>query len=151
MQEEEKVVTVCRHVPIFEQYFNTKIFSDVTLTCSDGKDLQAHRFALYFGSSVFKKMIEADVMNSIVIDDINSGAMTEILRYIYTEKVNNINDYAAELMYGAKKYELKGLKELCESEIADNLTDENVVNYFLLAEKYDAKDLMSRCIEFIRA
>lgn len=76
--------------------------------------------------------------------------MTEIFRYIYTGKINNIANYASKLIYGAYKYELEGLKDFCVAAMFDNLSIKNALDYFVLADQYDAKDLLDCCIEFIK-
>lgn len=76
--------------------------------------------------------------------------MIEILRYIYIQQVNNVDEYATKLIYGAEKYELDGLKKLCVTTMIKQLSIENAVDCFLLADQYDAKDLLDNCIEFIK-
>ena len=134
---------------MFKDYYDTKSYSDLTLVCSDGIEIQAHRFTLAAASHVLKELI--DIGSSIIkISDIDSTTMNEILRYIYTKEVNDIDDCAPKLIYGADKYELNGLKELCVIAMIDNLSVENAVDYFLLADQYDAEELLDRCIEFIK-
>ncbi|KAL7025649.1 hypothetical protein ACKWTF_013578 [Chironomus riparius] len=142
--------SACEHNSIFEHFYNSKIFSDLTIVCSDNIEIQAHRFALVFCSPVMKKMAEVDFSSIIKVEDIDSVAMTEILRYIYIKAVNGIDKLAPKLIYGAVKYELNGLKELCITAMTDNLSIENAVDSFLLADQYDAKELLDRSIEFIK-
>ncbi|KAH0546826.1 hypothetical protein KQX54_015441 [Cotesia glomerata] len=47
-----------------------------------------------------------------------------------------------ELLKAAHKYELQGLREICEYSISDNLTIKNATRILLLAERYNAKLLM---------
>jgi len=78
-------------------------------------------------------MIELRPNSIVIVDDINSAIMTEILRYIYTEQVSGIDNFAPKLIYGAVKYELDGLKELCGAAMIKNLSVINAVDYIVLA------------------
>ena len=131
-------------------YFDKKLFSDLSFICSDGVRIQAHRFAIFPSSSIWKNMINIGPNSIIQISDIDSTTMNEILRYIYVEEVNDIDKFAPKLIYGAQKYKLDELKKLSVATMIKNLSIENAVDYFLLAYKYDVKDLLSQCINFIK-
>ncbi|CAG9806594.1 unnamed protein product [Chironomus riparius] len=134
----------------FKIYFDEKLFTDMTFLCSDGIEIQAHRFAIFASSSVLKNMINLGPNSIIEVDDIDSETMTEILRYIYTDEVNDIDDFAPKLIYGAIKYELDELTKLCKETVAKNISFKNAIEYFLLADKFDMKDLLDCCINFIK-
>lgn len=86
----------------------------------------------------------------IKVHDIDSGTMTEIMRFIYTGKVKNIENIIPMLIYGAVKYELEELKEFCVAAMIKKLSVENAVDYFLLACQYGVKDLLDHCSQFIK-
>lgn len=111
----------------------------------------AHRFAIAASSPVWMKMIEfVPDIKKIKIDGIDSATMTEIMRFIYTEKVNDIENMASKLIYGAQKYELNDLKKFCIASMINNLSIKNAVDCFLMAEQHDYKDLLESCINFIK-
>ena len=87
---------------------------------------------------------------TVKIGDINGETMTEILRFIYTTEVNNIKELAVKLLYGAEKYELNNLKKLCVTSMIENLSVENSLEYFILADKYNSNALLFRSAVFIK-
>lgn len=149
--DDESSTSSCQHNHIFQEYFESKAYSDLTLVCRDGIEIPAHRFALAAFSPVFKKMFDVESNLIIKVNDIDGCIMTEILRYIYTEEVNDIGINAAKLLYGSEKYELNGLKDLCEAEMIKNTSVDNAVDYLVLADQYNLKDLLHHCIEFVKS
>ena len=147
-------VTDCRYLPIFEDCFETKSFSDFKFVCSDGIEISAHRFILAAFSPVLKAMLETDMIESKTnianVSDIDGETMTEILRYIYIHEVNDLEGMAPKLLYGAKKYDLDDLKDLCVTSMKENLSTENAIEYFLLADQYDMEDLLECTGKFIK-
>ena len=93
---------------------------------------------------------DAESNNIIKITDIDGEAMEEILRFIYTQEVDEIDELAPKLLHGAEKYELNDMKELCVASMIENLSLENAVDYFLIADQYDIKDLLEHCVKFIK-
>lgn len=145
----------CRYLSIFEDCFESKTFSDFKFVCSDGIEISAHRLILAAISPVMKRMLEIDMTeaNSGVanLTDIDGETMIEILRFIYTQDVENIEELAPKLIYGAKKYELEKLEELCVSFMMKNLSKENAIEYFLLADLYDLQWLLEYAAKFIKS
>ena len=137
-----------------ENYFDTKTLSDFTIICSDGVEIKAHKMILAGFSPVMEAMIIGKMTesknNSVHIKDINSETMTEILRFIYTAQVNNIKDLAVQLLHGAEKYALYVLKKLCVESMIENLSVENVLEYFLLDDKYYSDALLFHSAVFIK-
>lgn len=79
------------------------------------------------------------------------SVLIEILRYIYTRDVENIQEHAAELLYGAEKYQLKYIKATCVKALIDNLSIENAVDCFMLADLYGEQEFLEICVRFIKA
>jgi hypothetical protein len=151
LEPENKVsITDRQHLVMYKDYFITKSYSDLTIICSDGIEIQAHRVILAMASHVFKEMIDLNPSNIIQVDDIDTKTMTEILRYIYSYEVKDIEKFAPKLIFGAEKYRLSGLKDHCAASMIKNLSPKNAVDYFLLADQYDVKDLLNCCFKFIQ-
>ena len=53
-----------------------------------------------------------------------------------------------DLLRAADQYIIEGLKSLCESAIAQDLTVENVSETFKLAEDFHAPQLMNLCVQY---
>jgi len=145
----------CHYLPIFEDCFESKSFSDFKFVCSDGIEISAHRLILAAFSPVMKRMLEIDMIeaNSGIanLTDIDGETMIEILRFMYTQDVENIKNLAPKLLYGAKKYELEKLEELCVLSMMKNLSKENAIEYFLLADQYDLPGLLEHAAKLIKS
>ncbi|XP_070507573.1 speckle-type POZ protein-like [Chironomus tepperi] len=140
----------CQHLAIYKDYFETKLYSDLTFVCSDNIEIKAHRFALAPASPILRKLIDIEPSSIIKINDIDGENLTEIFRYIYTKGVVGIDQFAPKLIYGAEKYGLDELKKVCVLTMIKNLSVKNVVDYFLLADQHGIEDLLDRCIVFIK-
>jgi speckle-type POZ protein len=131
--------------------FETKNFSDITIICSDKKFL-AHRCVIAERSSVFKAMLTTDMaekkLSRIVIDDIDDATMQELLRFIYTKEVQNLA-LAPKLLYAAEKYDLYELKSICASHITEQVSEENVFENLVLADRHNEQQLLNECMKFI--
>ncbi|XP_070494516.1 TD and POZ domain-containing protein 2-like isoform X1 [Chironomus tepperi] len=134
--------------------FEAKAFTDFTIICSDGKEIQAHRCILAANSPVLNAMLQTQMMESIsnklVVSDISGDVMEEIMKFMYTQDDSllytvNLRD----IYYVAEKYQIAKLKEKCISYIVDFMTVRNVLQYFMLGEFYNDNYLILRCVMFI--
>jgi speckle-type POZ protein len=133
---------------LIAKYFDSSVFSDITIVCSDKKEIAAHRNILA-RSPVFEKMLTAETTNKIVLDDINGDTMKELLRFIYTLKVENLDTLAPKLLHAAEKYGLPQLKLKCATELIERVSLENVFENLVLANSYNEQSLLDECMEFI--
>jgi speckle-type POZ protein len=135
------------------QYFNSDVFSDFTIVCSDKVELPAHRNILSARTAVFNAMLKTDMMENttkkLILNDIDSATMLEILRYIYTGKVQNLDKVAFQILVAADKYDLKKLKTLCVSELCNQLTKDNVFEFLVLADRHHIKKLEENCLDLV--
>lgn len=138
-----------------KEYFTSKTFADITFVCSDKVKIPAHCFVLGGFSTVFKSMLNiytAVSRNSIIkVNDIDGETMTEILRFIYTQEVQNSEKLVVKLLYGAEKYELTELKKLCIAFMVDNLSVDNALEYFILGDQYKSIALLAHSAVFIKS
>ena len=86
---------------------------------------------------------------TVELDDIDGETMTEILRYMYIREAHNIEALAFKLIYGADKYELEGLMNLCAEEMLKFLSFDNAIDYLIIADRHNLKKLFDRCVTFI--
>ncbi len=120
---------------------NDKGLNDVKLYFGPKKELvQASKFMLMARSPVFKIMFEADMQEAqskeVTIVDITPAVGKEMVAYIYTDKAPNIKSMVEELWFAADKYQLPGLKALCENEFVKQLKICNAAHFLLFAGRY---------------
>ncbi|XP_043479828.1 speckle-type POZ protein-like [Leptopilina heterotoma] len=127
-------------------------FKDVTFNVEDQK-FTAHKIILASRSPVFAAMFKnkmTEGLTSIVeIDDIKPAIFQKMMNFIYTDRVENLEESAVELIYVAEKYQLEKLKNLCINSLNDKLSINTVIKTLEVAELYSIDLLKNECLSFI--
>ncbi|KAK0091104.1 hypothetical protein PV326_003716 [Microctonus aethiopoides] len=159
----DEPVTISRFVkikkPIYNQFidykrlFDDPAFSDVTFVVGD-KELKAHKAILLARSPKFASMVAGRILdnaekNHIHITDINVNVMEALLKFIYTNEVDNIDGMVDDLLALADKYKIKDLKEICEETLYLSINDENSAKLLTIADRYHCDDLKEKTINYI--
>ncbi|GMI98767.1 ARM repeat protein interacting with ABF2 [Hibiscus trionum] len=135
-----------------EQYVNNPTLSDVTFVV-EGKRFYAHRICLLASSDAFRAMFDGGYRErdakDVEIPNIRWDVFVLMMRYIYTGSVTVEIDLAQELLRAADQYLLDDLKRLCEYAIAQDISVENVMVMYELAEAFNATTLREACLLFI--
>lgn len=82
--------------------------------------------------------------------DVDGNVVFELMRFLYTGKVENIDEIAKDLMTIAEKYELPDLIKKCAVSLSMNLNVENVIEILFLAHQLEEKVLLHNCIKFMK-
>lgn len=127
-------------------------FSDVTLV-AEGQAFPAHKAVLASRSPVFAAMFEYDMLenseNVVEIADVEPEALRELLRFVYSERVEGLDHMALDLFEAADKYALEELKLMCEDALYFGLSVENAVEVLVHADLHCADGLKKRVKRFI--
>ncbi|CAL1288945.1 unnamed protein product [Larinioides sclopetarius] len=128
----EKIST-CRSVSedIKALYIDNS-FTDVHLKTKT-KSLPAHKMVLCARSPVFKRMLTNDMKeknsNCIEIGDMGDDVVQQLLLFLYSDNVENLQwEMATQLYYAADNYEVGKLKAVCSSFLLENLTLPTLAN-----------------------
>jgi len=144
----------CRLSEDLGALFERSSFSDVTL-CVGGRDFLVHKALLAARSVVFNAMFEHEMeerkQNRVEITDVDHSVMSEMLRFIYTGKVANLDRMADDLLAAADKYALERLKVMCEEALCTSLTVDNVCEVLVLADLHSAEQLKAHAMDFINS
>lgn len=136
----------------FKKLLFSSEFSDVSLVVGE-KEIQAHRNILSARSPVFSRMLNSEMMESssreILIDDITEEALREMLSFVYTGQVPNIQVLAHQLYYAADKYQIDELIVICEDSLIRNLSVNSCVETLILSDRHDAVNLKMSVLEYI--
>ena len=85
----------------------TSKFADVVLIVKGTKEFKAHKAILSARSPVLAAMFEHDCaesrQNRVEIPDVEVEVFEEMLRFLYTNRVHLLEQYAAELYLAADK------------------------------------------------
>ena len=132
--------------------FQNKHLSDVTLVVQE-KEYYAHKVILSARSPIFKAMFSHKMrenrQNKVAITDIEPTHMEIILKYLYTDEIEDLHSLAQDLLPAADKYALHHLKALCEKALLENLTVENAATTLCLADRHSCQELKTRVVKFI--
>jgi hypothetical protein len=132
-------------------YFNSKIFSDFKIICSDNKEVPIHRCIIATQSKVFDKMLRVNNdTKTLIIKDFDGNTMTELLRFIYTGRIKK-SDYSlsSKVINAAEKFGVEGIIYLCLYNMENQMNLENVFAILSLAVKHEDSNLEDMCLEFI--
>ena len=136
----------------FGKLFLDSNTSDIVLICK-GEEINAHRLVLGARSPVFHAMLQSKMMESksreIKIDDADNDVLKEMLRYMYTAKVEDKFDKFRELLVVADKYQVLELVKYCGTKLVDTLNNDNAFQMGNFAETHNAEELMNESIQFI--
>lgn len=148
----EKSLYRLQHFDKFEKLLENREISDVTVKCN-GKSFYLHKSVLTTSSSVFDAMFKNDMkeknQNIVEVKDVKPEILEQFFRFMYTGKVNEIEKSNSELLIAAERYCVENLKSLCEESIIKSLSEENVFEYFNLADMNNAKTLKQETINFM--
>lgn len=137
----------------FEKLFDDKKFSDAQVVVQDHV-FDVHKCILSDRSTYFSNEFENDMKegreNKVVITDVSFEVMQEILRYIYTGKVDYMDDLKVDILIASDKYLMDGLKILCEVALIRDFKIENILDMLKLADKYNSANLRTEGLKFYK-
>ncbi|XP_001602264.2 speckle-type POZ protein-like isoform X1 [Nasonia vitripennis] len=137
-----------------DNMLSNKIYADVGLLVGDDR-FEVHKALLSARSRVFAAMFEHDMkekqQSEVRILDIEKEVLEELIRFLYTGRVKEIDTIAPGLLAAADKYALNDLKLMCERSIFSNLTVDNVLNTLVIADRHNSLTLKQQAIEFMKA
>eukprot|EP01083_Nonionella_stella_P072366 195083_1 len=140
---------------LFSGLLNNEKFSDAKfIVGEEEKEFIAHRCVLAHRSPVFQTMFlsnmrEAYSPDDIRVEDVTVDAFDFILRYMYTGQASELQvSRIPDILYAARKYELKAAEEVCTEFLSKNLAIDNVLE--ALAGLYGTFDEAAEiCLEFV--
>lgn len=147
IQKEEEMHSLSQDLSrIFLQNEDDR-FTDCIVECCNFKPsemkLKVHSFIINTRSTVLSKLIteNKDIVTNnnfkyrLDLSEISYDLAVELLRYLYTDKVDCPETNANRLLPIATRFSLHGLVALCERALLDTLTPTNVANILLLADQ----------------
>ena len=141
-------------IEYFNQLFESKLLSDVVFEVKQVR-FDAHKLILSARSSVFHAMFQSDLTerqtNTVKIEGIEPAVFKEVLRVIYTDRVEQMEEMAEELLIAADRYMLDFLKSKCEAYFATKITVENCAELLVLADYHSAAELKTTVLRFFRS
>ncbi|RLN04888.1 BTB/POZ and MATH domain-containing protein 2-like [Panicum miliaceum] len=144
------------------------------LTYSVGGELfHAHKVVLAARSPVFEAELSGGPTSTaeeshapaaaiVEVDDMRPDLFEALLHYIYTDTLPATEGEAGDdedashqmtrnLLVTADRYDIEGLKLLCEGELAKTLDEGNVAEMLAFADDHYRSTLKDACVEFMAA
>ncbi|KAH9363562.1 hypothetical protein HPB48_005905 [Haemaphysalis longicornis] len=129
-------------------------FRDVVIVV-DGQQFHAHKAVLAAASPVFATVFEHDSATNgstrLDVTDTDHAVFRQVLLFIYTGRVVNIDAMAADLLVAADRFSLGHLKSMCETSLLSHLSVSTSAELLVFADTHGAQDLKNHVIEFIVA
>ena len=100
-------------------------FSDVTLACEDGQQVEAHKVILAASSPFFQKLLQRDRHPHplVYMKGVNAGELAGIVDFLYYGEANVEEDSLDAFLKLADELQLKGLTDISESRSKSRNTD----------------------------
>ncbi|XP_052223642.1 BTB/POZ domain-containing protein 6-B-like [Dreissena polymorpha] len=119
---------------------------------NEQKQIKCHKFILASRSPVLYAMFCGTLAESkdvIYVPDIEPSTLDNLLRYLYSGKVEINADTVLCVLYTAKKYDIPGLESQCKTFLNDNLDAENVCTVLDQAIVFGDEEMKAKSLEFI--
>lgn len=140
------------HFSDLEDFLNNELFSDVKFIIC-GKEFCAHKIMLSTKSEVFAAMFKHDMKDNLTstieVEDIGYEIFTEMCRYIYAAKINNMELIAEDLYVAADKYALRELTDQCFDCLCEGLSNDNIIERLKFADIHSIDKLKTKAIDFL--
>ena len=132
-----------------------KEFVDAKIECgAGGQSFMCHQIILATSSPVFCAMFQADMREKetrkVVIEDIKPEVIALMLHWIYSGWIDSFREKEPlELLQAADKYQLDGLKELCEAKLCSILDVTNVIELLVFGDLHNATRLKNVALKMV--
>jgi speckle-type POZ protein len=153
--EESKFAKGERHVlSHLSKLLETQSMADVTFIVKN-EEIGAHSAIVFSASSVLSTMLEKDKFKghtrTVEIEDMEPVVFKEMLRYLYTGRAPKMDEdeMTEPLFLAANKYQIEGLKDLCEQSLISTLDEQTIVHYLVLAHLHSAPQLLEASFKFL--
>ena len=134
--------------------FDSQIMADVKFRVKE-EEIGAHLAIVVSASPVMAAMLEPDKFKegrtrTAHIDDMEPDVFKEMLRYVYTGTVPQLEQMAESLSVAADRFQIQGLKDLCAEQLIQQLDLNNAVRYLVLGHLHSVPQLLEaslQCLE----
>lgn len=88
-------------------------------------------------------------MTRLKVEEMNYDTGLQLIKYLYTDDCDIKLDNSITLLKAANQFGIERLKVLCESTISSCISDENVSNLLVEADKHSADTLRQISLNYI--
>ena len=108
-------------------------FSDVTLVCADGTQIEAHKIILLAGSTLFQNILNSKKGSKPIIymRGIKSSDLASIVDFLYYGEVDVYQENLNDFLLVAEELELKGMATSEKYQVREYLAEESKPETFI--------------------
>ena len=119
----------------FENAYNSKVFSDVTLITEDNQYIEAHKLVLCSSSPFFESIFTKQTGHnlSIYLHGISHRTIKSVLEFISLSKTKVIASELERFMEVSRQFQIKGISEKVLTEL--QTIDTGIADYQLFKEE----------------
>ena len=136
------------------EIFEKQVTADVKFVVKS-QPIGAHLNVVVPFSPVMAAMLDNDrfqegLTKTVHIDDMEPDVFKEMLRYLYTGKVPQLEQMTESLFVAADRFQIQGLKDLCAEQLIQQLDLNNAVRYLVLGHLHSVPQLLEaslQCLE----
>jgi len=135
------------------ELFEKQVAVDVKFVVKS-QPIGAHVNVVVPFSPVMAAMLDNDrfqegLTKTVHIDDMEPDVFKEMLRYLYTGTVPQLEQMTESLFVAADRFQIQGLKFLCQQRMLSKLNKNNAIRYLVLAHLHSFPELVERCYHVI--
>jgi len=131
-------------------------YADVVINVEDAS-FQCHRALLIARSEYFRGLFSGhfkettDSTTNVVIKDMNTQVFVKVLEFVYTNNVEDMEDYelGLNIMTAADRFLMTGLKHLCVLFLCRQVNMDNVYDILYAAEIFGSYRLSETCLALL--
>jgi len=128
--------------------------ADIKLVAGE-KSFMAHKAILAARSPMLRAMFSLDMKekeaSEIDVVDVSPETLAQMIEFMYTGNVDDLDERADELLAAADKYGLARLRSMCESSLEKNFAVDTIAHTLVLSHLHSAKGLKDRAIDYVVA
>ena len=127
-------------------------FSDVSIKCSDGKSIEAHKLLLSIRSDYFAALFRQEPDLQIInVPNFDSEVMRIVIKSMVQIDVKDFEQVGfVELLRAADYFQMKELMKVTSEIIVEDISNENLADLFDLTQSLYSPVLEDGCIDFIK-
>jgi len=137
---------------IKDLFLNEK-FTDFEILC-ENEVFKCHKIILAARSPVFDAMLTHNMVENkqsrVEINDLDVSTVNDMISYIYSGKVANLDGNAKNLLAAAENYQLVDLKHMCLKSLAKNIDSDDGIEALITSEIYNVPVLKSLALSYIK-
>ncbi|OQV20071.1 hypothetical protein BV898_05865 [Hypsibius exemplaris] len=126
--------------------------ADIHLISNDHAVFHVHRCILMARSTVFAGLLSDPACTQrLVVHGFNCRTVDGLLEFLYSGQTGHLPQQAETLLAAAYRFRIGSLMRASETSLlAVGVTVENVIDWLILADRVDAKNLRRAAVDFFR-